>query len=238
MQNIPEFYILGRPVETEIGECSFITVGEFPEYFAALQLMAMSKDEIIYNYTKINKGGELDNLIFDLKQNELFEIVFLLPEFIEAYTKVFIRVFNNEDIYLLIDNKNFYDIRSTILLMNCQKEDKINPNPEIQKAIERSRRVKNQENGNIAFSDIVTSIVGFNGLTYENINNMTIYQLYMTYYRIAQIKGYDTSTLFATVSSEKINIESWSKHINLFEEEKHVISHDEFKKTTGKVVNE
>ncbi|PAD70726.1 hypothetical protein CHH83_02665 [Bacillus sp. 7586-K] len=238
MKNIPEFYILGRPIETDIGEINFIKVGEYPDYFSDLQMISMSKDEIIYKYSSINKNNELDDFINELKKYELFDIVTQLPEFVEPYTNIFIKVFNNEDILPLINKDNFNDIRTTILLMNCQKEDKINPNPEIQKALERSRRVKNQENGNIAFSDIVTSIVGFNGLTYDNINNMTIYQLYMTYYRIAQIKGYDTSTLFATVSTEKINIESWSKHIDLFEEEKHVISHEQFKKTTGKVLSE
>ncbi|MGM7720493.1 hypothetical protein [Metabacillus sp. Hm71] len=241
MKNNPEFYILGEPIETEIGKCEFIKVKDFPDYFQELQFMSMSKEEIAYQYSKLNKKGEIDELIQRIKScPSIYEVVTNIDELFElsqAYMKVFLRVFEEESISK-ITKENFDELRKLILTMNCQKEDKINPNPEIQRALERSRRVKQQESENLTFSDIVTSIVGFNGLTYENIKEMTVYQLYMTFYRIAQIKGYDTSTLFATVSTEKINIESWSKHIEMFEEEKHTISHEAFKRTTGKVVSE
>ncbi|WP_299831219.1 hypothetical protein [uncultured Metabacillus sp.] len=241
MKNNPEFYILGEPIETEIGKCEFIKVKDFPDYFQELQFMSMSKEEIAYQYSKLNKKGEIDELIQRIKScTSIYEVVTNIDELFElsqAYMKVFLRVFEEESISK-ITKENFDELRKLILTMNCQKEDKINPNPEIQRALERSRRVKQQESENLTFSDIVTSIVGFNGLTYENIKEMTVYQLYMTFYRIAQIKGYDTSTLFATVATEKINIESWSKHIEMFEEEKHTISHETFKRTTGKVVSE
>lgn len=235
MLNIPEFYILGNPIETELGLCEFIKVGEFPDFFGDLQLMSMSKLEIISKYSSINKNGELDEFIDELNKFDLFDIVFQLPEFKNSYIKILIKVFGNEEILNHINEENFYSVRSLILAMNCQKEEKINPNPEIQRAIERSRRVKSQEGEKLAFSDIITSIVGFNGLTYKDINEMTIYQMYMTYYRIAHIKGYDTSTLFATVSSD-VKVESWSKHIDLFEEENHTVEHDKFTKTTGSIL--
>ncbi|MEH6944818.1 hypothetical protein [Bacillus sp. JJ722] len=55
----------------------------------------------------------------------------------------------------------------------------------------------------------------------------------MTYYRIGHIKNYDTSTLFATVSPPKLKIDSWSKHIDIFADEKHFITKEEFNKNTG-----
>jgi hypothetical protein len=238
MKDIKEFYILGLPIDTDIGQCEFIKVKEYPDYFADLQIMSLNKLHIIYKYHEINKNHEFDDVIKELEKLTLFEIVTGIPEIQMAYYRVFLKVFGNEEALYKINNQNFDYYRKLIMDMNCVKEEVINPNPEIQRFIEKSKRVKQQESEPLTFADIVSSVVGYNGLSYRDINEMTVYQLYMTFHRIAQIKGYDTSTLFATVSTEKIKIESWCKHINLFEEEKHAIEYNTFKQTTGSIVNE
>lgn len=233
-----EFFILGEPIETTIGECHFLTVKEYPKYFMDLQVVSLTKNHIINKYSEINKDGSLSELIDELHKADLFEIVTGIPEIKSSYQRLFDKVFRGKDVFDLIKEAEFLGYRQLVMTMNGLKEEVVNPNPEIQRAIERSRRVKAQESEKLAFSDIVTSIVGFNGLTYDDIKKFTIFQFYMTYYRIAQIKNYDTSTLFATVAADKVKIDSWSKHINLFEDEKHFISEDEFKKSTGSVFNE
>lgn len=238
MKDIKDFYILGLPIDTDIGQCEFIKVKEYPDYFADLQIMSLNKLHIIYKYRELNKNHELDELINELEKLTLFEIVTGIPEIQMAYYRVFLKVFGNEEVLYKINNKNFDYYRKLVMDMNCIKEEIINPNPEIQRFIEKSKRVKQQESDSLTFADIVSSVVGFNGLSYKDINEMTVYQLYMTFHRIAQIKGYDTSTLFATVSTEKIKIESWCKHINLFEEEKYAIEYNKFKQTTGSIINE
>lgn len=238
MLNIKEFYTTGLPIETDIGLCHFIKIKDYPTCFMDLQIIGMSKNEIINKYSQLNKDGSLNEFLNELNKHDLFEISTIIPEIQIAYYNIFLKVFLDEEVLLKITPENFNSIRLLIMEMNCIKEEEINPNPEIQKAIERSKRVKNQNNEKLTFSDISSSIVAFTGKSYEDINEMTIYQFYITYHRIARFKNYDTSTLFATVSNEKVNIESWSKHIDLFTEEKHAISHDEFKKTTGSVINE
>jgi hypothetical protein len=238
MMDIKEFYILGLPIQTEIGECQFLKVKEYPDYFMDLQIVSMTKDQLVYKYTEMNKGGVLNELIEELQRLPLYEIVIGIPELQQSYYKLFNKVFNNEDSLLQINMENFDYYRKLVMTMNCMKEEIINPNPEIQKAIERSKRVKSLDGEKTEFADIVTSVVGFNGLSYQNINEFTIYQLYMTYYRIAQFKNYDTTTLFSTVSSEKIKIDSWGKHINLFEEEKHFVTKEEFNKNTTSMFKE
>lgn len=237
MLDIKEFYILGLPIETEIGNCHFLKVKEYPDHFFDLQVVALTKNHIISKYNDLNKDGFLNEFIEELHKVDLFEIVIGIPEIRQSYIKLFEKVFN-DNAFERVDKENFTYFRNLVMTMNCLKEEKVNPNPEIQRAIERSRRVKSREGEKLEFADIVTSVVGHNGLTYDAINNFTIFQLYMTYYRIAQFKNYDTSTLFATVAADKVKIDSWSKHINLFEEEKHVLSHDEFKKTIGSAVSE
>lgn len=235
MKDIPEFYILGLPIETEIGLVDFIKVKEYPDYYQELHLFSMSKEELIYRLSEVNKNGSLNELIELIKPLSLFQISTMLPDLANAYYKIFTRVFNSEDSLSKINESNFDYYRKLIMRMNVLKEEKINPNPEIQRAIERSKRLKAAEGDRITFADIVSSVVGYNGLSYKDINEFTLYQLYMTYYRIANIKNYDTSTLFATVSAEKINIESWSKHIDLFEEEQHAFTVEQFDKKVKSV---
>lgn len=237
MMNIKEFYILGLPIKTEIGECHFLKVKEYPDYFMDLQVVSLTKDHLINKYSELNKDGSLTEFIEEISKRELFELAVTIPELQESYFRLFTKVFGNDEFLSEITTDNFNIYRKLIMDMNFVKEEIINPNPEIQKAIERSKRVKAAEGEPMEFADIVSSVVGFNGLTYQNINEFTIYQLYMTFHRIAQIKNYDTSTLFATVS-DKVKVDNWSKHIDLYAEEKHFISQDEFKKNAGSLFNE
>lgn len=231
MMDIPEFYILGLPIETELGNFNFLLVKEYPDYFIDLQVVSMSKLQIIYKYMELNKDGSLNGFLNQLNNLSLFEIVFAIPELTESYVKVIDKMVDSDSNPLeKLNSENFNYYRKLILTMNCIKEEVINPNPEIQRAIERSKRVKAQDGEPLEFSDLVSSVVGFNGLSYKDINEFTIFQLYHTFYRIAQIKNFDVSCLFATVSTEKIKIDSWSKHINLFEEENHAIEKDKFEK--------
>lgn len=234
MINLEEFYILGLPIETERGDCHFIKVMDYPKFILDLETMVLTKAHIINRLSKFNADHSLDEVIKVFNQQPLYEIIIHVPEMAHSYQNVFKHVFQNEEVFSSITVDEFDSYRQLILKMNCMKEEKINPNPEIQMWIEKSKRAKQQEGGTLTFSDIVTSVVGFNGLSYRDINEMTIFQLYMTFYRINQIKGYDTSTLFATVA-EKVKVESWCKHIDLFEEESHGISREEFEKKSQSI---
>lgn len=238
MKNVEEFYILGLPIETDVGECNFIRVKDYPDYFMDLQIVSMNKGKIIHDYTLLNKTGQLTAFIEQLNKLELFDIVTGIPDLRDAYIRLFRKVFNDENIIEKITIDNIEQYRSLILKMQCIKEEIVNPNPEIQKAIERSRRVKAQDAEKLTFSDMVTSTVVGTGIDYELINEWSIYRLYMTFHRISKFKNYDTSTLFATVSSEKVKIEGWSTHIDLFEEEKHFVTQEQFNKTTGSAFSE
>ncbi|MEW5569598.1 hypothetical protein [Rossellomorea marisflavi] len=234
-----DFFILDSPIETDIGKCHFIKVRDFPTMAQSLNLFSWSKSQIIYNFSKANKDGSLTPLINELKPLKLFAIVRTVGDLNDAYTNVFKKVLGEDTDLEKIDEKNFDNLRKLIMKMNCLREEKINPNPEIQKAIERSKRVKQKQNGDSPdFGDMASSIVSLSSNSYEDLANMTLYQFHMTYYRIAQIKAYDTSTLFATVPSEgKKEIEDWSKHIDLFKEDSHFVTESQFKSTTGNAVN-
>lgn len=237
MLNLKEFYITGIPVDTDIGKAHFIKVRDYPDIFMDLQIVAMSKLEIIYKYSEINKDGSLDRLLEELKKLDLYDITTGLPELKEAYYNVFSLVYKDDKAVAKIGRHNFETHRQTVMDMNCIQEEEINPNPEIQRHLERSKRVKAQEAGKLTFADMCSSIVVNGGKTYEDLLDYTIYQFYMTFYRISQFKSYDASTLFATVPTDKkVEIESWSKHIDLYAKESHVIDGDRFKREANDIL--
>jgi len=53
-------------------------------------------------------------------------------------------------------------------------------------------------------------------LTYDQLQNETIYQLYADFYRVCMIMQFEQASLFATVSSEKMNIQYFAENIDLF----------------------
>src|SRR5690606_29535019 len=161
-------YILVILIETDIGECQFIKVKDYPDYFNDLQIHSLTKEHLIYKYSQLNKYGTLDEFLTELNKLNLFEIATNLPELQESYYKVFTKVFGTEEVLKYIHQDNFEYLRNLIMNMNCLKEEKINPNPEIQRALERSRRVKAQEGEKLTFADMCSSVVGFNGLTYQS----------------------------------------------------------------------
>lgn len=227
MDNIKEFYILGLPIDTPIGECEFIKIKDYPNFYKELQFISLSKTHII---NIIRETGNLDEETEEkLKDISLRDLIFSSAEFLSIYMKVFSKVMelNEDNVDILMEDFDYY--RKLILDMNCLKEEYINPNPEIQKWIEKSKRFKNQGN-NINFSDIVSSIVGFNGINFDDINNMTMYQLYMIFQRIAKFKSFDVQVLFSTVSTEKIDIENWCSNIDLLKDEETGIDDESYGK--------
>lgn len=225
MINDKNFYILGLPIDTSLGQCHFIKIRDFPQFALYQKLLLINKDCII---NLLTNGNEQE--IADLKRNAtLFDLIKAIPEFNETYSEIFKLVFK-KDVFPSRDN--FDNIRKLIMEMNCIKEEEINPNPEIQAWIEKSKKAKQKED-NISFDDLVSSVKVYTGDTYEQILDMTIYQFYISFHRISAFKNYDTSTLFATVSSKKIDIENWCKHIDLFKKEKYGYTREEFNNITG-----
>lgn len=236
MMDILDFYVLGNPIETDLGECRFLTVKEYPKFLSDLQLLSMSKNEIIYNMYKADKQGVNSEFLSKLEKLSLFDVVLTIPDLLNAYSNLFVEVFKNKEILHLINEKNFTYYRNLIMKMNAQKEEYINPNPEIQYHLDRSKRVKSQAGEYTTFGDIVIAVAIGAKVDFRQLNNWTIYQLYMAYHSIGNYKNYETSTLFATVDP-KAKIESWAKHIDLFKVDDHSITMEEFKQTAKIIEN-
>lgn len=243
-----EFYFFGLPVQTELCEIRFLTYLEYLQNLSELSAMSQNVLHIYYqdknHYDKIkldeDTGKQVEESLEALKDESLFNIVMSRNDLEAAYRKIFsIVIADNQAVSDIFRDENlFMTYRKLVLDMNMMTETFVSPNPEIQKGIERSRRVKVSANRDKqSFGDIVSIIVVGAGILPQDVARMTVLQVYSTYFRISRFQNYTTSTLFATVS-EKVEIESWSAHIDLWEQDSHAIEYSKFKNTTGNMLND
>lgn len=233
-------FIFGEKVQTKFGEVRFLTYREYLSNINEISLIGQNTLHIYYNFKKQLESATNDKAsleaLKELKEAKLLEIVLSTQQLLNAYLKIFQLVFDgNEEMQfekLFESSENFDFIRTLVMDMNVITEDKVSPNEEIQRAIERSRRLKQSSSQEQTFVDIVTSIVASTSNSFEDVCRMNVFQVYAIYARVGAIYNYQTSTLFATVA-EKVNIESWNKHIDLFKSEDDVISKNEFDKKFG-----
>lgn len=231
-----EFYIFGEPIETKLGKVRFLTYKEYLLHIQELSMMSLNVLHIYYQYKKMIDKKDEDALttVELIKEENLYNIVTSTQNLFESYIKVFDLVFDSEEMIAKVfdSEDSFMQYRELVLDMQVTVEDEVNPNSEIQKGIEMSKQLKQQNSEKQTFTDIVSSIVAGTSNSFEDVCNMTVYQVYAVFYRLGAIKSYDTETLFATVSSD-IKISSWSRNIDLFNRETSAIKKKDFDKTYG-----
>lgn len=245
--NERELYGFGIPMDSEFGKIRFLTYVEYLQLLPELSLISQNTLHIYYLYLKRFKSlklvGEekvsIEESLEDLKNQPLYNIVKSDKSFEGTYKKIFNIVLEDKSQVkeILNNEENFMKMRQYVMDMNMLTEDEVNPNPEIQKGLERSKRAKQQESEKQTVNDIVSSIVVGAGILPQDVAHMTVLQVYSTYYRIGQFQNYSTSTLFATVA-EKVSIESWNKHIDLWGRQSHAVEYKKFKETTGRMLDD
>lgn len=237
-----ELFILGEPIETQFGQVRFLTYVEYLKHLADLTLISYNILHIYNQYKaeSINlnpeERKEFLNSLEEFKKISIHEYVVNDDHLKKTYTELFKLVLDEENhdrIPQIIGEEDmFMGMRQLVMDMNFITEDPVSDNPEIQEYYDERKKQKQRESGKQSVSDIVTSIVAGSANSFDDVRKWTVIQLYSIYYRIAAFKGFDTSTLFATVSND-VKIESWSKNIDLFEKEELGIKYDEFNKKYG-----
>jgi len=262
MINDIQGYLLGDPIETEIGKCKFLTVENYFSYIQkaynnkeisqeynydkkqvmkqcenitfieCLSYLKLSKRELLSNYLiQIPKPKQKQEDINFLKSQSLYNLV-LATKLYKYYKLLLSYLFNDVDIMTKITNMNFREIRTLVMKMNCIKERRVSKNPELQKWHDKEEQFKRSKN-KIEFDSILSSVAAYYKLSYQEIKKMTLYQLYMNFQRAGIAKNFDVSTLFSTVSTEKIKILPWYSKIDLFAEENMELTRRQFNKISG-----
>lgn len=233
-----DFFIFGEPIETKFGKVRFLTYKEFLTYQSYLSSISMNSLHIFYYYKKIIKNATDEDLkvLEELKNTNLYEIVLSTPQFLQVYVDIFnmLTTFNDgfELAHLFENQDDFMEMRQLIMDMNVITEEEVNPNEEIQSYIDASRELKQQESEKQSHTDIISTIVVGVGVDYDTVLNWNVIRVYSALLRISAFKNSEITALFATVS-DKVKLETWQKHIDLFEKEKTGMKMSEFNKKYG-----
>lgn len=234
-----DFYIFGKPIKTKFGKVRFLTYREYLENISELTLMTQNVLHLYYLYKNQIKNidEQTKEVLENFKKSDLLSIILQDQSMLFSYLKIFQMIITlNEGIEytdIIKDKEGFLQIRQLIMDMNLLNEEEVSPNEEIQKGIEARKKVMNIKSEKQSFTDIVTSIVASTSNSFEDVCDMTVYQVYAIYARIGAIFNYQTTSLFATVA--KVDIEPWNKHLDLFAKDNDgTISRDEFDRKFGK----
>jgi len=244
IHDIEEFYITGMPIKTDIGLVRFITVREYPTLSMKLSVLQTDKNRIVCEFTKsanAMKDGEekqaLQEFISAVEESTFYEVVKEIEDLEQGYIDLFAELFDDKDAWSKVDKENFDYYRDLIIKMNGISVSETNPNPEIQKWIDKSNRVKQQDNKDgLDFASMISSLFVV-GHSFKDINDLTMYQFYMAFQRLAKFKEYDSSTLFATVAPD-VKVENWFKTIKLGEKESSFMTQDKFNKDIGSTIKD
>jgi hypothetical protein len=122
---------------------------------------------------------------------------------------------NKEELVQLDIGFNNYDqIRSIIMKQNLMFEQKIYRNPKVQEWANKVIEARSK-NSNITLTDIISTVSVYKGVSYEELKEYTLYQLYADFHRIRKMKNYEADVIFRSVS-DKVTIEDFAEEINLF----------------------
>lgn len=224
MNNIlQESFILGLPIETTIGECKFLRVKDYYKYGAALQMVSYNNVALAYELSKLYKFDT--DTTENLKHSNLYDIVMNLSPVFALYQFLYSFIFDQEDIMKKINEENFDDIRNLVLAMNAMSEEKASPNPEIQKWLDKSKKMNS--GNSLTLSDIAVIVSGYKKCSYKEIIDYTLIQLYSDFYQCGSFINYFTSSLFATVAP-KIEITPWANKIDINKKDTHSLKRSEY----------
>lgn len=249
--------IWGDDIYTDYGKIRFLTYKEMLFNSKEVSLISQNVLHIYYYFLndlkKIRASKEEIEELKEIKDSELIELVLTTQSLLSAYLRIFDLVidvdtdlirtdFEKEDEYIFMKYKNilsssaiFMFVRKLIMDMNIVIEERVSPNEVIQKAFERSSRIKSRTSQKQSNGDVITSIVANTNYSYKDVGEMTVFQVYALYARIGAIFNHKTTTLFATVA-DKVEVESWNKHINLFEEEQDSMTREQFTSKFGSML--
>ena len=210
MKNIKEFYIIGEPIETKIGDLHPIYIKDYPTMLEYVGVLVLDKASVLNTLKPMIMQDESLSVLLDLANElSLYEFICLfedveytgsfLHDLYNQYRDMFILCFKDDVFHKIETNEEFEYYIDLIKNFNDIKHEKENPNPEIARMDELKRRLQEARGELVTFEAMFTSTLLSSSI---NPKDMTLYQFNKAFDRIGYFKSYNTSTLFATVSGD------------------------------------
>lgn len=218
MDNIKEFYILGLPIDTEIGKLYPTLMKNYPELMSCVGILTFDKNDLVKGLESIvRQTTELQPILEYANVVNLFEFIVsfksdeygssFLRQPYEQYKKLFELCFREDVFDKVKSNDELVYYTNLIKEVNDIKYEKPNPNPEIARFDRLKKKLQEAKGETITFEAMYTSVLLSSGV---HPNEMTIYQFNKAFDRIGHFKNYETTTLFKTVdASGKLDIHPW-----------------------------
>lgn len=220
MENIPEFYILGLPVRTPIGNIHPIKVKEYVKLIRYIQILNLEDFEFkdilktsISQDIDVDMRKSIEHLIKDVhffyiiiewgSSNKSNDNVFY--HLYVAYKELFKLCFKEDVFDQIQTSEEFEEYRELIRNINSIKYKKPNPNPEIEKYNKLKQLLQAKKNDYITFKSMYTSILVQTGM---NPNELTLYQFNEIFDRIGHFKNFDVTTLYRLLY-ENVDVNNW-----------------------------
>ncbi len=223
MDNIPDLYIIGLPVRTEIGILYPLQVIDYPKFVPFIQILNMEDFEFkdtmkISMKESLQSENEpytevIDAIFDEIKDIHFFYLLMEQKDNVDSgfnaiynhYKKLFKMCFRDDVFDLIQNHEEFEYYRDLIREFNGVEYEKPNPNPEIRKFDNYKRLLAARKGDIITFKGMYTSVLVATGMS---PNNLTLYQFHEVFDRIGHFKNFDVTMLYRLLDSE-MEIQSW-----------------------------
>lgn len=239
---LEEKALFGLPVETEYGNFKPMSVYDYMDCAHLLQALSFDKKRVLHEIRlsqpeDMQKKKETTTALQKLNEEYSLKevIVKIIPAYFLAYVDILLRCREfdfeydedkegNEEQqrtelahkYLIdLSNEDFDAVRKILLAINAQSEQTAFLNPELQDRKERTLKFKSSQSPSDApdASTLVTTVVTYTGINYDQVVKWNITQLQHAFQRVALFLSYDTYITFATVAGDKIDAVNWAENI-------------------------
>ncbi|EGQ4384390.1 hypothetical protein EGV54_04695 [Staphylococcus pseudintermedius] len=260
---IADKVILGLPVNTPYGEFKPFSIEEYMKRVSSISILSYGKKKLL---AELGKAYQLANKeVTDEKVHEMLKelyelpLFYLLKEYFSEYLQHYIIILRftlfykfdeqNEtdeeknltevrDFLFGLTDEEFDEIRKILMTLNNQTEKIAFLNPKIQRGQDKKELYftgNTDDSPNL--STMITTCVTYSGIDFSVISKWNAFQLQHAFQRIAYLINYETTRLFATVVTD-VDIENWTKNIDLQYEEKNTDKQfNEFKKQLSGIRN-
>lgn len=218
MDNVKDFYIIGLPIDTEIGKLYPTLMEDYPTLLKYLGVLTLEKDDLIISLSAIAKENDgFQPLVDYAKDVSLFEFAItfkgedykgtFIQDIYIQFKELFKFCFKDDVFDKIQDNEEFEYYIQLIKDVNDVQYEKPNPNPEIARFDRLKKKLQDMKGETVTFEAMYSSVLLSSGI---HPNKMTIYQFNKAFDRIGHFKSYDTTTLFKTVdTSGKLDVHPW-----------------------------
>lgn len=235
--------IMNLPYEhIEIGKIYPIILKDFKEFSKGLPFLKITKEKM---QLEENELSNMSLAIFSIAKMYVdefgigFEIAYKMA--IDNFTDL-IRLITKKDFELgsvgeemafiyeenertfEISESNFDTFREIVLKQNVVVEEKKYKDKVVDKWLKQASKAHSKDGG-IEFAEMLSVVKNHTGMTYKDLMEQNIFQLYLDFKTVVLNKSYDTSILFKTVSDKIESVDYTKLNIDeMFEVKEYVTS--------------